>query len=104
MIQIRGKWHSFVCGCEQCAALRAEAGVQSVLGKKEGMITTRDMVSRAALANGKHSERLKDMRILTVVLAKVNVPGIKNHAKGYFYVDGKRITRATAALILRNHT
>ena len=104
MIQIRGKWHSFVCGCEQCAALRAEAGVQSVLGKKEGMITTRDMVSRAALNNGKYSERLKDMRILTVVLAKVNVPGIKNHAKGYFYVDGKRITRATAALILRNHT
>jgi len=104
MIQIRGKWHSFVCGCEQCAALRAEAGVQSVLGKKEGMITTRDMVSRAALNNGKHSERLKDMRILTVVLAKVNVPGIKNHAKGYFYIDGKRITRATAALILRNHT
>jgi len=41
---------------------------------------------------------------MTVVLAKVNVPGVKNHVKGYFYIDGKRITRATAALILRNHT
>ena len=104
MVQISGKWHPKICECAYCSIFRAEAGVQSVLGKKEGMITTRDMVSRAALNNGKYSERLKDMRILTVVLAKVNVPGIKNHAKGYFYVDGKRITRATAALILRNHT
>ena len=104
MVQISGKWHTIMCGCAYCSVLRAEAGVQSVLGKKEGMITTRDMVSRAALNKGKHSERLKDMRIMTVVLAKVNVPGVKNHVKGYFYIDGKRITRATAALILRNHT
>ena len=104
MVQISGKWHPKICECAYFSIFRAEAGVQSVLGKKEGMITTRDMVSRAALNNSKHSERLKDMRIMTVVLAKVNVPGVKNHVKGYFYIDGKRITRATAALILRNHT
>ena len=88
MVQISGKWHSYICNCGYCSVFRAEEGIDSVLGKKEGMITTKDMVSRAALNNGKHSERLKDMRILTVVLAKVNVPGIKNHAKGYFYIDG----------------
>jgi hypothetical protein len=104
MVQISGKWHSYICNCGYCSVLRAETGSDSVLGKKEGMITTRDMVSRAALNDGKYSERLKDQRIMTVVLAKVNVPGVKNHVKGYFYIDGKRITRATAALILRNHT
>jgi hypothetical protein len=96
-MQIKGQWHVKLCQCEQCTTLRAE-------GEKKGMITTKDMVSRAALNNGKHSERLKDNRIMTVVLAKVNVPGVRNHVKGYFYIDGKRIARPTAALILRNHT
>jgi len=104
MVQIKGQWHPKVCQCDYCSVFRAEAGVQSVLGKKKGMITTRDMISHAALNNGKHSERLKDNRIMTVVLAKVKISGIKNHVKGYFYIDGKRVARATAALVLRNHT
>jgi hypothetical protein len=70
------------------------------------MITTKDLVSRAMIApNRKVSERLKDDRIITVVVSKVNhIPGLKNHTKAFFYIDGKRIARATASLILRNHT
>jgi len=104
MVQISGKWHPQICNCGYCSVFRAEEGIDSVLGKKEGMITTRDMVSRAALNNGKHSERLKDSRIITVKIGIVSIPGVKNHARAFFYIDGKRITRATAALILRNHT
>ena len=104
MVQVRGQWHINTCGCDDCAALRAEASVQPVLGKKEGMITTKDLISKAALNNGKYSERLKDSRIITVTLSKVNVPGVKNHTKAYWYIDGKRIARPTAALILRNHS
>jgi len=104
MVQIGGKWHPNVCNCGYCAVLRAEAGVQSVLGEKKGMITTKDLISRAALNKGKCSERLKDNRIITVTLSKVQIPGIMNHTKAYWYIDGKRIARATAALILRNHT
>ena len=104
MVQRPRGWSTKICRCGDCAALRAEVGVQSVLGKKEGMITTKDMVSRAALNNGKHSERLKDSRIITVKIGIVSIPGVKNHARAFFYIDGKRITRATAALILRNHT
>jgi hypothetical protein len=105
MVSIRGRYHTKACGCEYCTVLSAEAGVQSVLGKEKGMITTRELVSRAALApNNKISERLKDDRIITVVLSRVLVPGVENHMRAFFYIDGKRIARATAALILRNHT
>ena len=106
MVQVSGKWHPKVCNCGYCAVLRAEAGVQSVLGKKEGMTTTRDMISRAVFApGGEYSEQLKDGRIVKVLLSKVNnIPGIRNHTKSYWYVDKKRVTRATAALILRNRT
>jgi hypothetical protein len=105
MVSIRGRYHTKACRCEYCAILSAEAGVQSVLGKEKGMITTRELISRAVLApNNKVSERLKDSRIITVMVSKVLVPGVKNHTRAFFYIDGKRIARATAALILRNHT
>jgi hypothetical protein len=70
------------------------------------MITTRDLASRAALApNGKISERLRDNRIITVVVSKVqHIPGLKNHTKAFFYIDGRRIARQTAVLILKRHT
>ena len=68
------------------------------------MTTTRDLISRAVLNKGKYSERLKDGRIITVKVGVIRNPGIKNHTRAFFYVDGKRITRATTALILRNHT
>lgn len=104
MVQISGKWHSYICNCGYCSVLRAEESIDSVLGKKEGMTTTRDLISRAVLNKGKYSERLKDGRIIAVKVGVIRNPGIKNHTRAFFYVDGKRITRATAALILRNHT
>jgi hypothetical protein len=105
MVQISGKWHPKVCKCGYCAVLSAEVGLQSVLGKREGMLTTRELTSRAALEKGrKYSQRLKDGRIITVAVGKVSVPNIKNHTRAFWYIDGKRIARATAALILRNHS
>ncbi len=105
MVQIGGKWHPKVCNCGYCAVLSAEVGVQSVLGEKKGMITTRDMISHAALEKGKkYSQRLKDGRIITVAVGRVSVPNIRNHTRAFWYIDGKRIARATAALILRNHS
>ena len=105
MVQVKGKWHPNICGCNQCTALREEVGIQRVLEEKPGVLTTRGLISRACLApNGKLSERLKDGRIITVLVSVVRIPGLKKHAKAYWYIDGKRIARATAALILRNHT
>jgi hypothetical protein len=76
------------------------------LGKEEGMTSTKDLIIRAMVApNRKVSERLKDNRLMTVVVSKVDhIPGLKNHTKAFFYIDGKRIARATAALILRKQT
>jgi hypothetical protein len=103
MVLIRGKWHTRACGCEYCATFSAEAGVQPVLGEKEGMITTKHLISRAVLEKNKRaSERLRDGRIITAMVASVSVPRIKSHVRAFFYIDGKRITRATAAIILRN--
>ena len=97
-MQIKGQWHVKLCQCEQCTTLRAE-------GEKKGMLTTRDLISHAVLApKQRYFERLKDNRIIGVTLSSVKVPGVRNHTKAYWYIDGKRISRATAALILRNHS
>jgi hypothetical protein len=69
------------------------------------MTTTKDLVSRAIISEDKKaSERLQDGRIITATTAMVKVPGISSHIRVFFYVNGKRITRATAAIILRNHS
>jgi len=105
MVQISGRWHPKVCDCVTCTTLRAETGVQSVLGAKEGSLTTRELMRRAITApKGRLSERLKDGRILSVMVGYVQVPGVEKHMRAWWYIDGKRVSRATAALILRNHT
>jgi hypothetical protein len=66
------------------------------------MTTTKDLVLRASIEKNKRaSERLRDGRIVTAQLATVSVPGVRNHVRAFFYVNGKRITRSTAAIILR---
>ena len=68
------------------------------------MITTRDLVSRAALSpDQRHLERLKDGRTVATLIRVVRNPGIKSHARTFFYIDGKRVTRATVAIVLRGH-
>ena len=105
MVVIAGRYHSKACGCGYCAVLSAEAGIQSVLGEKKGMITTRELVSRAQQnPKGRYFQRLKDNRIIGVMVKNIGVPGVRDHMRAFFYIDGKRVARATAALILRNHT
>jgi len=66
------------------------------------MPSARELEYRAwHLPAKKLSERLKDGRILTVAVSEISNPGIKTHRRSFWYIDGKRIARVTAALILR---
>jgi hypothetical protein len=112
MVQIKGKWHTQVCSCEACSALRTEACVQLENKEKQeesavlSKPTTRSMISLAALSpKNEHTIMLKDNMLIRVFLTRIyGITGIRNHTKSYWYVNGKRVSRATAAIVLRNHT
>jgi len=73
------------------------------------MITTDDLIRCAAARGYMHpdvrsleaSHTRPDGSVVRVRLAGVHAPGVRRHNRAIFYIDGRRVSRATAAIALK---
>ena len=73
-------------------------------------MTTEDLIRTAAARGYMHpdvrslraSHTRLDGSVVSVRLSETGVPGVRRHTRAIFYIDGRRVSRATAAVALQN--